>query len=273
MIKNYSFAYFCLSCVFIFFSCAAGPKVLETPPEYEAWGGDSTGIVISPHSAPPRGLLPARVIPTLVSTTMPDSINIPEDINIPDGITMQDPDSDHLEMAMVPDRPPLPETPLYIMGKGIVSPEDMAAFLLEVNPEADRYFVENLARYYVEEAAVEGVNHDVAFAQMCLETGYLRFGNLVAPEQNNFAGLGATGPGRPGLDFPDPRTGVRAQIQHLKAYATDAPLNHELVNPRYFLVRLGSAPAIRGLAGTWAADPLYADKINNILERLYFFSF
>jgi hypothetical protein len=159
------------------------------------------------------------------------------------------------------------------MGRGLVSPEHLAAFLLDTNSGADRAFVEALARYYVEEAAIEGVNHDIAFAQMCLETGYLRFGNLVTADQNNFAGLGATGPGQPGLRFPEPRIGVRAQIQHLKAYASDAPLIQELVNPRFFLVRRGSAPDIWGLAGTWAEDPLYAGKMNAILESLYFFSF
>jgi len=131
---------------------------------------------------------------------------------------------------------------------------------------------------YVEEAAIEGVNHDMAFAQMILETGFLRFGGLVTPDMNNFAGLGSTGlpgPSGPerGLVFPSPRIGVRAQIQHLKAYASEAPLNQELVNPRYRFVRRGSSPTIKGLAGTWAADPAYADKINAILERLYEFSF
>ena len=169
-----------------------------------------------------------------------------------------------------PDRPAIPE---LIKGIGIIPPGDMAVFLLDANPQLDSDFAAELALIYTEEAAAEGVNHDVAFVQMLLETGYLRFGNLVKPEQNNFAGLGATGPGHPGLSFPDPRTGVRAQIQHLKAYASDAPLNQELVNPRYFYVRLGSSPSIKGLAGTWAADPLYADKINTILERLYLFSF
>jgi len=172
-----------------------------------------------------------------------------------------------------PERPPRPAVPQYIMGRGLVSPEHLAAFLLDTNSGADRAFVEALARYYVEEAAIEGVNHDIAFAQMCLETGYLRFGNLVTADQNNFAGLGATGPGQPGLRFPEPRIGVRAQIQHLKAYASDAPLIQELVNPRFFLVRRGSAPDIWGLAGTWAEDPLYAGKMNAILESLYFFSF
>ena len=243
-----------LSLVFVFlsFSCAAGPSALETHitpgdplSEVPAIIAPEPGSGFSAVHASPN----VTVQPTLVSVGMPENIT-PE--NLP------------LERQ--------PAVPQYILGDGIIAPEEMAAFLLNVNPEADMHFVENLALYYVEEAALEGVNHDVAFAQMCLETGYLRFGNLVTPDQNNFAGLGATGPGRPGLSFPDPRVGVRAQIQHLKAYATDMPLNQELVNPRYFLVRRGSAPTIKGLAGTWAVDRLYADKINNILERLYFFS-
>ncbi|MDR2258780.1 MAG: glucosaminidase domain-containing protein [Treponema sp.] len=172
-----------------------------------------------------------------------------------------------------PERPPIPPAPEYIMGKGLASPETLARFLTQNNLAADAGFAAGLASYYVEEAAAEGVNHDVAFAQMCLETGFLRYGGLVTPDMNNFCGLGATGPGHPGEVFPDPRTGVRAHIQHLKAYASGAPLNRELVDPRYRWVRYGSAPKIQGLAGTWAADRAYGDKITAILERLYWFSF
>ena len=108
---------------------------------------------------------------------------------------------------------------------------------------------------------------------MCLETGYLRYGGDVKPEQFNFAGMGAVGGGEPGLSFPDPRTGVRAHIQHLKAYGSSEPLNGELVNPRFRYVRRGAAPTYEGLAGTWAADRQYAVKINSILKRLYDFAF
>ena len=166
-----------------------------------------------------------------------------------------------------------PRVPELIMGKGQVPSRDKAAFLLNGNPGVEKRFVETLALFYTEEAAIEGVNHDVAFAQMCLETGFLKFGGDVKPEQYNFCGLGAIGRGEPGLSFPDPRTGVRAHIQHLKAYATNAPLKQPLVDPRYRFVRFGSSPSIKGLAGTWAADRSYADKINAILERLYNFSF
>jgi len=169
--------------------------------------------------------------------------------------------------------PKKPAVPELILGNGVISAEAMSAFLLASNPEAEKEFVEDLASIYVEESAVEGINHDTAFAQMCLETGFLSFTGLVSPEQNNFCGLGATGPGQPGERFPDPRTGVRAHIQHLKAYATDIPLKQDLVDPRYYFVRFGSSPAIRGLSGTWATDQLYADKIANILERLYNFAY
>jgi hypothetical protein len=165
-----------------------------------------------------------------------------------------------------------PEKPLsgiYIMGKGRLEQEKLSLFLVRNSPQAQLDYARILAGLYIEEAAHEGIDHDVAFAQMCLETGFLSFGGLVQPEWNNFCGLGAIGPEQPGLVFPDPRTGVRAHIQHLKAYATVEPLNLSLVDPRYRYVRLGSSPTIDGLAGTWAADRQYSEKIYSILQRLY----
>ena len=172
-----------------------------------------------------------------------------------------------------PEPPGLTESPERIMGKGIVPGEKLAAFLLQTNRLADEEFVLLLAGYYVEEAAVEGVNHDTAFAQMCLETGFLRYGGLVTPDMNNFCGLGAIGPEETGLVFDDPRSGVRAHIQHLQAYASTEPLNQELIDPRYRYVKRGSAPTIHGLTGTWATDRSYDAKIARILRNLYEFSF
>lgn len=173
----------------------------------------------------------------------------------------------------VPMIPIFPESFGYIMGTGLVPQEKLAAFLQQINIWIDNDFISSLSLYYIEEAAAEGVNHDTAFAQMCVETGFLRFGGLVTPDMNNFCGLGAIGPEQPGLFFPDPRTGVRAHIQHLKAYASDEPLNLELVDPRFRYVKRGSSPTINGLAGTWAADREYDIKVGGILERLYEFSF
>ncbi len=159
-----------------------------------------------------------------------------------------------------------------VMGTGTAGEADMVAFVLKNNPKADREKAERLARLYREEATVEAVNADVAFVQMCLETGFLQFGNLVAEDMNNFCGLGAIGPGQPGLRFPDEQTGVRAHIQHLQAYGSKARLVQEPVDPRYRFVKpRGKAKKLGGLSGTWAADPQYGEKLAVLLNRLYTF--
>jgi hypothetical protein len=168
-----------------------------------------------------------------------------------------------------PQKPSEPEIPLAIMGRGSVSGETLAEFLLQHNPALGAPFAKAFAAYYIEEGAVEGVNPDVAFSQMCVETGYLSFAGQVTPDMNNFAGIGTTGPGVKGEKFETPRIGVRAQIQHLKAYASEEPLKGALVDPRYRWVRYGSAPTIADLAGKWAADREYGEKIKGVLTRLY----
>jgi hypothetical protein len=160
--------------------------------------------------------------------------------------------------------------PELIMGTGLMSIDRLVSFFMEQNPNADEHKVVRLAALYIEESAIEGVNADVAFAQMCLETGFLRFGGLVTESMNNFCGLGAISTEQPGVRFQDERTGVRAHVQHLKAYGSADPLNGEQVDPRYdYIEPKGRAPDIYGLAGTWAADLQYGWKLADLLERLY----
>lgn len=101
-------------------------------------------------------------------------------------------------------------------------------------------------RIYMEECDAEGVRAEVAFAQAMKETGFLRFGGDVNISQYNFAGIGATG-GVPGNSFPSVRIGVRAQVQHLKAYASTESLHNPVVDPRFSYVRRGSAPYVQWL--------------------------
>jgi hypothetical protein len=175
--------------------------------------------------------------------------------------------------SIPPEVEPAPvEKQVYILGTGKASPEMLSAFLLKHNPALGKPFTDAFVVYYIDEARAEGVNADVAFAQMCVETGFLSFQGQVTPDMNTFAGLGTTAPGVKGERFPTPRIGVRAQIQHLKAYATAEPLKGELVDPRYKWVRYGSAPTVSALSGKWAADKNYGHKIQSMLERLYSFS-
>lgn len=107
--------------------------------------------------------------------------------------------------------------------------------------------IRTFCQIFYDEAVAEGVDPAVAFCQTMKETGYLRFGGQVSITQYNFAGLGATDGGAAGAGFSSVRQGVRAQIQHLKAYATTAGLTNSCVDPRYSLVTKGSAPYVEWL--------------------------
>lgn len=128
-----------------------------------------------------------------------------------------------------------------------------------------------IAKLYIEECRTEGINSDVAFIQMCHETNFLQYGNLVKKQWNNFCGLGAINAENPGLKFKTMRDGVRAHVQHLHAYATtsDILLKQELIDPRYKYVNpRGKSPDIFGLSGTWASDKQYSEKLERYLQAL-----
>jgi hypothetical protein len=160
--------------------------------------------------------------------------------------------------------------PLNIMGQGRLSAEQLCRFFVTYAAISDVDKIMRVAPVYIDEAQLEGVNHDVAFAQMVLETGWLQFKGVVTPQMNNFCGLGALSAANNGLSFPDERTGIKAHIQHLKAYASTESLAGDLVDPRYdYVAPKGKAPTIDALAGTWAQDPQYATKIKSLLQRMY----
>ncbi len=155
-----------------------------------------------------------------------------------------------------------------IMGRGTTTEMQLNVFLRNNNADAvNRY--PDIARIYREEAAIEGVNHDIAFSQMALETSFLRFGGAIRPEQNNFASLGDVSGSTNYASFPSVRIGVRAHIQHLKAYGSTAPLVQGVVDPRFRFVARGIAPLVQQLSGRWSADPNYGDKILNLVMQLY----
>lgn len=135
--------------------------------------------------------------------------------------------------------------------------------------------IETFATMYCEEAAAEGVRPEVAFVQTMKETGWLQFGGDVSVNQFNFAGLGTTGGGVPGNSYPDVRTGIRAQVQHLKAYASTEPLNQACVDERYEYVLKGCAPYVEWLgqkenpAGTgWATAEKYGYSIVSMIGKM-----
>ncbi|MEB3150537.1 MAG: N-acetylmuramoyl-L-alanine amidase [Sphaerospermopsis sp.] len=155
-----------------------------------------------------------------------------------------------------------------IISNGNTTEVQLQIFLRNNNENALVQFPD-IPKLYREEAIIEGVNHDLAFCQMCLETGFLRFGGDIRPQQNNFAGLGAIGGGSEAASFPSARIGVRAHIQHLKAYASLEPLVQQEVDPRFRFVTRGVAPSVDQLSGRWSADLDYGTKIKALFKRLY----
>ncbi len=159
--------------------------------------------------------------------------------------------------------------PSNIMTEGIRSDRFLAHFLTKYNSGIELQKATELAKIYIEESKIEGVNHDIAFTQMCHETGFLKFTGSVKAVQNNFCGLGATNEFDSGDSFDSIRIGIRAHIQHLKAYADHRAFNTELVDTRYKFITRGSAKTVKELTGKWAQDSKYDSKIDQLLENLY----
>jgi hypothetical protein len=141
--------------------------------------------------------------------------------------------------------------------------------------------VDTLAQIFIEEGAAEGVTGDIAFVQSIVETGWFRFAGSIPSSFNNFAGIGATDTNPNPATFPDARTGVRAQIQHLRAYAdptatacTVPPLHQPCVDLRFSLVTpKGRAPTWNEFGnGNWASASTYSTTILTLFTELLAFA-
>ncbi|MFA9429711.1 S-layer homology domain-containing protein [Egicoccus sp. AB-alg2] len=164
-----------------------------------------------------------------------------------------------------------------VMQRDRVSAAQIAAWFRASQPTGSAYRAtvspETLAQLFIEEGRAEGVAGDIAFAQSVLETGWFRWPShgQVHATYNNFSGIGACDGGTCTVArFRNARIGVRAQIQHLRAYAdpnvTVARLAHPLESPRFHLVSpKGKARLWEQMGnGNWATDPQYATKILSI---------
>ena len=179
-----------------------------------------------------------------------------------------------------------PESECYVIaGKSDITAEDLVAYhkkysrsyeypaeALEKGGAAD---IETFAKIVYEESVSENIKPEVVFVQAMLETKWLQFGGDVKIEQFNFAGIGATGNGVAGEAYEDVRTGIRAQVQHLKAYASKDPLQNTCVDSRFTFVTRGTAKYVEWLGINenpnrkgWASSRMYGyilvDMINNL---------
>lgn len=160
-----------------------------------------------------------------------------------------------------------------IMGAAVATAEQMKAYIKAKNPKVAQSVLD-MVPLYLSEGAAEGVRGDIAFAQSCLETGNFGFaGSAVTLDQNNFCGMGVTANGLKGNSFSTAQLGIRAQVQHLKAYASTEPLKGECIDPRFKYVARGCAEVVEWLGQKenpqgkgWATGAGYGEKIVTILN-------
>lgn len=171
------------------------------------------------------------------------------------------------------------QEPTYhsIAGKAVATAEQMVAYIKGKRPGVEQSVIDMIP-LYLSESQTEGIAGDIAFAQSCVETGNFAFPAetcAVTLAQNNFAMMGVTATFAKGESFATPQLGIRAQIQHLKAYANSDALRGECVDPRFKYVVRGSAPYVEWLGQPdnpqgkgWATAKGYGARILAVLAEI-----
>ncbi len=174
---------------------------------------------------------------------------------------------------------PVEDTSGYtkIASNPVATAEQMVSYAKAKNPSIAQSVI-NMIPLYLSEGKTEGIAGDIAFAQSCVETGIFAFPQTtcnVTIDQNNFAMMGVVTENSKGESFATPQIGIRAQIQHLKAYANSDPLVGECVDPRFKYVTRGSAPYVEWLGMKenpkgkgWASSAGYGKKILDVLKAV-----
>ena len=115
--------------------------------------------------------------------------------------------------------------------------------------------LEQLVNLYYDEASIEGVDPKVAFAQAMIETDFFE------KDTYNVGGFAEDG-------FSNIETAVRAQVQHLKCYASDNQCINSVVDPEWSDDIRKKADTVEKLQGTWSSTKGYAQNILKILEKM-----
>ncbi len=166
-----------------------------------------------------------------------------------------------------------------ILGPSRLSANQMADFVtLQGYKPRITVPIRDLAQMYLDEGDKTGVRGDVAFAQSILETaGFANPGS--AATDNNFAGIGWCDSCAHGYNFPDARTGVRAQLQLLRTYVDPLfPIDDSAYKDPILLpgtLKLGFRGKVQtwwDLWGTWATGALYGQRVYDIYEKMVFFA-
>ena len=140
----------------------------------------------------------------------------------------------------------------------------LVGFILSRNSALPGREIEAIVDTYIREAQSEQINHDIAIAQMCYATNFLKTEQRLIT--HNYAGL-------KDARFNDMTTGIRAHIQHLKGYASYDRPKHSIVDPRFDIIVnsniQGTVNTLEKLYAAWAPQSFdYGHNINRILNEM-----
>ena len=223
------------------------------PMEQEMSGGKPVGQKISPRLRPPgESMMPSWLLPGAAALLAAALLAVVVFLAAPPeagAVTADDP----------------------LVGTSDITPSQMEAELDTRNPN---HIVPGIAQMYTDMGYRFGIRSDLAFAQMLLETNFLRYGGAggAEPWQNNFAGIGVTGGSR-GNVFATPELGVIGHYAHLAWYAFPDHQNaycSSAFDPRHFgNVHANTAHTLRELGGRWAVPgTTYGNDIARLANEI-----
>jgi len=163
---------------------------------------------------------------------------------------------------------------VIIEAQGTLSKSAVIGYIKKINPAVSANDAENLIDTYISEAGKEGINHDLAIAQMLFITKSLT--KKVLTDVYNYAGLNVVD--KKAVRFNSMTEGVRAHIQHLKGYSSSiksSELKEPLVDPRWNILDpfRGKIKTLDELSVKWTpGNSEYAKKIENIINEMRRFS-
>jgi hypothetical protein len=160
---------------------------------------------------------------------------------------------------------------LLIEENGYVNRAGVYAYVSSQRGYLTNEYEKNIIDHYFEEAEIEGVNRDIAIAQMLYHTNFFRNRNLMS--KYNFARFNQP---QSWTGFRNEREGVRAHIQHLKHYSNGSlKYPNDNVDPRYSILRsnnyLGKYLTIQEVpwAGSGSVNQNYIKNVLQHLQRLW----
>ena len=129
-----------------------------------------------------------------------------------------------------------------------------------------------LANIYIQWGQAFNIRADIAWAQMCHETGCLDFTGVAKPDWNNFGGIGITGPGAM-VTFASEELGVIAHYAHLAWYVYPGDIN-EYCNRNYDPRHIGAHrfnrdSSLNSLNSRWAPAADYVNKIIYFANQIW----